>query len=67
MVLKMRAERQRRGWSLVTVCQKTGISPPDISLIERGHKPAYPGWRRRLSQAFGLPEDELFTVEVEDD
>ena len=56
----LRAERLRRGWSMINVCMRTGISPSDLSLIERGHKPAYPGWRRRLSQAFGMPESELF-------
>ena len=66
MTLKLREERQRRGWSLVDVTMKTGIASADVSLMERGLKPAYPGWRRRLSQAFGLPEAELF-AEVTND
>lgn len=66
MTLKLRGERQRRGWSLVDVTMKTGIASADVSLIERGLKPAYPGWRRRLSKAFGVPEVDLF-AEVEND
>lgn len=45
---------------------KTGIASADVSLMERGLKPAYPGWRRRLSKAFGIPEAELFQ-EAEND
>jgi len=66
MTLKLREERQRRGWSLVDVTMKTRIAGADVSLIERGLRPAYPGWRRRLSQAFGVPEAELF-AKVRDD
>jgi transcriptional regulator with XRE-family HTH domain len=65
-MLQLRRERENRGWSLAAVCMRTGISPSDLSLIERGHRPAYPGWRKRIAEAFDLPEAELFQ-EVEDD
>jgi transcriptional regulator with XRE-family HTH domain len=57
---RLREERRRRGWSLTRVTALTGISTCDVSLIERGLRPAYPGWRRRLAEAYGLPEAELF-------
>ena len=66
MTLKLREERHKRSWSLVDVTMKTGISSADVSLIERGLKPAYPGWRRRIAKAFNMSEAELFR-EVEDD
>jgi transcriptional regulator with XRE-family HTH domain len=56
----LRRERLRRGWSQVKVCALTGISPSTLSLIERGLQPAYPGWQRRIAEAFGLPAEELF-------
>jgi transcriptional regulator with XRE-family HTH domain len=59
-VLRLRAERVRRGWSLTRVTMQTGIASADLSALERGLRPAHPGWRRRLAKAFKLPEAELF-------
>jgi hypothetical protein len=57
---RLREERLRRGWSLTHVTTLTGIATGDLSAVERRLRPAFPGWRRRLSEAFGLPEAELF-------
>jgi transcriptional regulator with XRE-family HTH domain len=65
-MIRMRAERKQRGWSLVDLCTMTGISPSDLSLVERGKREAFPGWKRRISKAFELGADELFQ-EVGDD
>lgn len=65
-MLRLRVERLRRGLSLAKVCMLTGIDPGALSRVERGIWPAGPGWRRRVAEAFGLPEDELFR-EVADD
>ena len=59
-MFRVRLERLARGWSLVRVCQLTGLDPANMSKIERGLIPAYPSWRRRLVAAFGLTEEELF-------
>jgi transcriptional regulator with XRE-family HTH domain len=56
----LREERLRRGWTQVKVCTLTGIAPSDLSLIERGLRPAFPGWRRRIAEAFGVPPEQLF-------
>lgn len=56
----LRAERRKRGWSLTYVSGLTGIAHADLSMLERGLRPAFPGWRRRLARAFGLPAEELF-------
>jgi transcriptional regulator with XRE-family HTH domain len=56
----LRRERLRRGWSQVKLCGLTGIAPSDLSLIERGLQPAFPGWQRRIAEAFGVPAEELF-------
>ena len=61
-MLQLRKERLRRGWTQRELSAFTGIAGPDLSAIERGVKPAFPGWRRRLARAFGLPEDELFAL-----
>ena len=64
--LRLREERLRRGWSQTTVTVLTGIPEPTISAVERGLVPAWPGWRRRLSRAFGIPQAELFEPASED-
>ncbi len=60
MVLRLRNERLRRGWSQTKLSALTGIASPDLSAIERGVRPAWPGWRTRLVEVFGIPEAELF-------
>ncbi|MBA3642021.1 MAG: helix-turn-helix transcriptional regulator [Acidobacteria bacterium] len=42
-MLRLKQERQRRGWSQTKLAGMTGISSPDLSALERGAKPAYPG------------------------
>ena len=59
-MLKLRGARIARGWTLADLGKRTGIAVPDLSVIERGLKPAYPEWRRRISRAFRLPLSALF-------
>ena len=59
-MLRLRTERQKRGWSLTRVTVLTGIEGSALSKIERGVWPCGPEWRRRLVEAFGLPEEVLF-------
>lgn len=56
----LRTERRRRGWSLQNLGARTGISFADLSLIERGQRTLFPGWRKRLALAFGVPESSLY-------
>jgi transcriptional regulator with XRE-family HTH domain len=58
--LSLRAERLCRGWSQTRVTMLTGIAQGDLSAVERGLRHAHPGWRRRIADAFGLPESTLF-------
>lgn len=57
---RIRELRRARGWSLTRLSGLTGISAGDIGLVERGLRPAYPGWRRRIAEALGVPEPDLF-------
>lgn len=59
-MLEMRRERIRRGWSLTKLTVLTGIDSGALSRIERQIWPCGPGWRRRIAEAFGLPEEFLF-------
>jgi len=62
MELELRTERRRRGWSLTRVGGLTNIAPSDLSQVERGLRPAFPGWQERLVDAFGVPAEKLFAV-----
>lgn len=63
-MFKLRALRLELDWTLLKVASLTGISPGDISEIERGYRKVYPGWRRRLADAYGVKESDLFDPET---
>jgi len=60
MSTRLTQERQRQGLSKTQAAIKAGIHPSTWGRIEAGTWAAYPGWRRRISQALGVPEGELF-------
>ncbi len=59
-MLRIRGERQRRGWTLTHLSALTGIAESDLSQVERGLRPAFPGWQRRIARAFGQSVADLF-------
>ena len=66
MKLKLRQEREKRGWSLKKVAKEINITSVMVSMLESGkRKPSYEVLVR-LEDLFGLPHRELF-AEVEDD
>jgi transcriptional regulator with XRE-family HTH domain len=65
-VLALRRERQKKGWTLGDLAAKTGIHEADLSMIELGRRPAYPGWQKRIAREFRMSRADLF-CEVEDD
>ena len=60
---KLREVRKEKGLSQLKLAFMTGIAPNEISRIENGWLKPYPGWRKRLSRALGVPELELFPPE----
>jgi transcriptional regulator with XRE-family HTH domain len=63
---RLRKEREARGYSLLDLARFTGIHESDLSQLERGLRPAFPDWKKRLSRALKVPEEELF-AEVSDE
>ncbi len=55
--------RNEKGLSQLKLALMTGIAPGDISRIENDWLRPYPGWRKRLARALGVPESELFPDE----
>lgn len=56
----VRAERLRRGMTQFDLAIKTRISQADICQIELCKVTVFPGWRQRLAEALGVPEEKLF-------
>ena len=60
---RLKELRAQKGFSQLTLAKLTNIAPTDISRIENDWLRPYPGWRKRLSKALGVPETELFPTE----
>ena len=42
------------------LAKMSGITPSDLYSALNGHKPLYPGWKKRIAIALDVPEDVLF-------
>jgi transcriptional regulator with XRE-family HTH domain len=60
-MLQLRRVRQEKNLTLRELETRTGIANGDLSLIERGLKPSWPGWRKRIALVLGVSEDVLFS------
>ena len=60
MIHRVREERIKRGLSINKLSQLTGIGASDLSMLERGQRPAYPGWRLRIARALSIQVQVLF-------
>jgi len=56
---RLKAERQRRGWSQTALAYRAKLTPGDVSKIERGILRPYPRQAARLGRALQLAPDEL--------
>lgn len=46
--------------SINALAIKASINPSDLYSALNGHRPWYPGWRKRISQALDVAEEEIF-------
>jgi transcriptional regulator with XRE-family HTH domain len=59
-MLRIHAERLRRGWTQTALAYHAGkLSPADISRIENGWLRPYPRQLNALSEALNVPADQL--------
>jgi len=56
----LRDIRKKKGMSQLALSYDTRISPSDISNIERGKQYPYKGWRKKISSALEVDEEEIF-------
>ena len=57
--IRLRAERERHGWSQANVAKSIEAAKIDVSRWERGATFPYPYFRQRLCALFGKSEEEL--------
>jgi transcriptional regulator with XRE-family HTH domain len=61
---RLKEFRKSKQLSQLKLAMATGIAPTEISRIENGWIRPYPGWRKRLAEALGVTEAELFPDDV---
>lgn len=59
-MLRIEQELLARGVSHAELCRRTGIHTSTISRLVAGKVHAYPGWRRRIAEALGIGDEDLF-------
>lgn len=59
-MLRMRAERMKRGLSFTDLSYKVQIHPATLGKIETKKMIAYEPHKKKLSKFFGIPAEELF-------
>ena len=57
---RLRSERIRRGMTQFDVGRAVGIHPVTIAHLEAGTVEAWPGYRKKLAELFGLSAEDLF-------
>jgi len=58
-MLKLRAERQRRGWTQAKVAYHARLHPAELSRIETGRLRPYSRQATRIARVLGLKPSEL--------
>ena len=62
-MLRLKAERIRRGWSQLDVAYRARIQPSELSRLERGLAIPYPGQAARLATVFEITAEQLLQVD----
>lgn len=63
MYNKLESILKERGLTKYRLAKMSKISVQDIYSILNGKKPLYPNWKKRISEALDVPEEELFEEE----
>ena len=62
---KLKAALKEKGISVYRLSQLSRIASPDLYNVLSGKRPMYPNWKKRISEAVGIPEEDLFEEEGE--
>lgn len=67
MYQKLHQELKKRHLSINKLSFMSGIAASDLYCVLSGKKPMYPNWRKRISEALGMNDEDLFSKEEEAD
>ena len=57
---KLREIRIQKGMSQLELSRLTKIASTNLSNMENGRQYIYPGWKKRIAKALGVPISEIF-------
>lgn len=60
MYQKLKNVLEEKGISKYRLAKKSNIASPDLYSALSGKKVLYPNWKKRISEALEVPEEELF-------
>ncbi|SHH87225.1 helix-turn-helix transcriptional regulator [Desulfosporosinus lacus] len=60
MTNNLKEMREFKGLSQFQLSKRADVNPADISRLENGKIFAYPGWRKKISEALGVTEIEIW-------
>jgi transcriptional regulator with XRE-family HTH domain len=55
--------RRKMGWSQTKMAQLMGLSSSNLTLVERGHRKAWPNLMQKISEVLEVDQEELFDEE----
>lgn len=58
--MRLKEILEEKGISQRKLSIDAGIASQDVNQAINGKKPFFPGWRKRISDALGVPEEDLF-------
>ena len=53
-----------KGWTRNHLSVEAGISASELYTALAGQRPMFPGYKKKISDALGVPEEELFSEEL---
>ncbi len=63
MINRIKEIRQLKNMTQLDLSYATRIAPANISMIERGRQYCFPGWRKKISEALGVNENDVFEID----
>ena len=66
-MLRLKAERLRRGWTQTDAAFHARLTAPEFSRIETGRMQPYSGQLERLARVFGLSPNTLLELVTDDE
>lgn len=63
MFARLKTALEEKRISIYRLATMARIASPDLYNALSGKKPMYPNWRKRISEALEIPEEDLFEEE----